>query len=711
MTDPGKFREALARVRERPVALPSRYSEMLAGIRRSAGPSLPEISEALDSDQRAVVVSDAPVLRVVAPAGSGKTHVMVNRILRLRKVGVDAERILVLTYDNSSKNELQQRIAVMQGVGVKAQTLNAFGWGLLNKLIWQDAARPTLAESRDRRTVCREALNELKRDPDVASLLPDSLRPQAYLDLFSLLKNQTYSVREPWESSEGGLVRLMEVLDPVLPALNSSLFGSVAQDESRFQQLLIVLRMLFEEYEVRMGRSFKIDFDDQKLLPFERLAAEPPLRERVQASYDHVIVDECQDLNLLDLRLIAQVSAKCKLTVVGDDDQAIYEFRGTSPKYLIELAPMLGRQIQSVVLSRNYRCPANLVRHAAHLIAHNRERLPKTVEAVIKDRECGVHVIAYHDVWDEAESIARWIRSQVVKSGVGGGDGAWHDFAALYRLNRQALLLQAAFVLHGVPYLSAREDEASGVRYVRQVLAITRSLMSWRDGSVADREDIVEALALFPKWCPGDDRAALGELVTTDQTLDWSLLERVGSHVDAIENELPRLRAAIKHVEDATDVNGLLSIVRQEWRGLQVAFQSFQEAVEEWSPMDDLIAIGEHLSEPAVFLETLGRVVANARRGRPVGEAARDGVTLSTYFRAKGRQFRVVVLPSLVEGRVPHGSSSEEAERRLFYVAVTRATHDLLLGVPIHIQNKSVRPSRFLAEMDLANSPEARAIT
>ncbi len=235
--------------------------------------------------------------------------------------------------------------------------------------------------------------------------------------------------------------------------------------------------------------------------------------------------------------------------------------------------------------------------------------------------------------------------------------------------------------------------------------------MSWRDGSVADREDIVEALALFPKWCPGDDRAALGELVTTDQTLDWSLLERVGSHVDAIENELPRLRAAIKHVEDATDVNGLLSIVRQEWRGLQVAFQSFQEAVEEWSPMDDLIAIGEHLSEPAVFLETLGRVVANARRGRPVGEAARDGVTLSTYFRAKGRQFRVVVLPSLVEGRVPHGSSSEEAERRLFYFAVTRATHDLLLGVPIHIQNKSVRPSRFLAEMDLANSPEARAIT
>jgi DNA helicase-2/ATP-dependent DNA helicase PcrA len=694
--------EALGAGELEPVADTDR---LLAEYARADGPSLPEISEELDEHQQAVVTHTGQTIRVLAPAGSGKTHVMVNRILRHRRANVPANRILLLTFDNASRGELQKRLDDLGGIGVHAQTLNAFGNRLLGNL-WTEGERLGLAKPAEQRRHCKQALKALKgRSQVVAAVLPDSLQEGVFLDLFSLFKNQIYSVREPWLSRETGVRRLVDVLSPVLPALNTKLLGAAEGDRARLEQLLIALRMLYEEYENNMRHALQMDFDDQKLLPFERLRDDVAIRERVQAAYSEVIVDEFQDLNLLDFELIRLVAAKSSLVVVGDDDQAIYEFRGASPRFILQFDELTAREASSQVLHVNYRSPANLVHHATSLIRHNTSRVEKLPVAAETERTCSLRVQVFPDSYTEATGIAKWIHGTATRAAENGMAGAgWRHYAVLYRMNRQSIGLQVALAQQGIPYRCVREDSMLDMPYFPATLAIMRWWVADKGAGAMDEADVRKLLSTFPRWLEPDDKARLRDVLRPTPVVlarDFSeVLERMPEPL-VRRLELNRLRGVLELVREAGETNEILSLLRQHWNGLRETFASVQELIEEWSPYDELIAMGDHVRQPKDFERLLGKALAEARRASAAEGEARDAVVLSTFFRAKGRQFRTVVLPSLVEGWVPHGMGSIEAERRLFYVAVTRATHDLFLSYPEHVMRRATRPSPFLDELDL----------
>jgi DNA helicase-2/ATP-dependent DNA helicase PcrA len=610
----------------------------------------------------------------------------------------------VLTFDNASKSELQSRLQALVGVEVAPRTLNSFGFDLLKRAIWAKGDARNPADKRQQRDLCSKALRSLRKQSDeLIGLLPEKLTAQAYLELFSFLKNRIYSVREPWHGDDASLGRLIDVLNPILPWLRAPVFGRVDGDAIGEQQLLIALRVLYEDYCALLDQSGYIDFDDQKLMAYEHLRDNKALRDRVQSEYREVIVDEFQDLNLLDFELIRLVAEKASLVVVGDDDQAIYEFRGASPEFILDFEGKTGRPTETHVLRTNYRSPGNLVWHASKLIAHNSRRVEKHPTAARAGDKCDIRVHVAPDVAAEAFYLAKWIRRTHE-----AGSHRWSEFAILYRMNRQSLILQVALTQQGVPYFCVREDSLLDTPYFQSILSILRWWVADHSAREIAKEDVLKLCMAFPKALAPAEKETLREVLANSDRLPahdiFRLLELLPSGLGR-RLEAERLAEVLRELRTIDKTDEILSLVRLRWTGLRETFDSVSELNDDWSQMDELLAVSQVVRSPHDFGKLLSQAAKQARTSDSLKQAEpRDAVTLATFFRAKGRQFRTVVLPSLVEGWVPLARNSLESERRLFYVAVTRATHDLVLSYAEHVMNRAARPSPFLGELQLPES-------
>jgi DNA helicase-2/ATP-dependent DNA helicase PcrA len=499
------------------------------------------IAAGLDPDQRRVVGCRDRTIRVVAPAGAGKTRTIVERVVDRLARGADPRRILVLTFDTSAAAAVGTRLkerAREEGVpieGLRVATLNAFGYALLRHHA-PDEHRPIVTGA-ERDAIAAEVRAALaRRSPEHDDAVPRA-EGRAWAELFARLKD---ALHDP---------RALEL--PVLAETLARQTPELLDECGRrgFARAVEAVGWLFLAYQRALDHRGRMDFDDQKLRACQVLRSDAAVRALLQRRYGEVVVDEFQDINRLDFELVRLLAARAALLVVGDDDQAIYAFRGCSPEWIIDLEARSGRRVTSLELRTNYRNPPNLLAAAVRLICRNRRRIPKRPVASRAD-DAAIELAPFASPARQAEAVVHRILAARRRDPRLG----WRDMAVLYRMNAESRPIQAALREAGVPYVVREEDDET----------------------------------------PGN-----------------------------------RL-SAVRH---------------------------------------------------------------------PSNGEAPDAVSLLTYFRAKGLQWPIVFLTSCNEGVAPHRKAPVEDERRLFYVAMTRASsalHALWLDPETHGP-----PSRFLREAGL----------
>jgi len=577
---------------------------------------------ALAPDQLAAVAHPGGPARIIAPAGSGKTRVLTERLRHLLDDrGYEPDLVTAVAYNVKAADELRERT---EGFRPVIRTLNSLGlW------ICQMAGRVEVVEERAARDIV-ESLVKVRRRMNTDPVAP-------YLEALSAIR--------------------LGLLDP-------------DEAEARFPDAAGVAAM-FDEYRARLAARGAVDFDEQIYRAVELCLSDPEVRARARAGARTLLVDEFQDLtpaHLLLLRLVAGPAAS--VFGVGDDDQVIYGYAGADPGFLIDFDRYFPGAA-SYDLRVNYRCPPPVVAAARTLLGYNRRRLAKEIVAAPgraeDDGELAVRRLPLDGlVAAVLDQVRAWASDGV----------AWSDMAVLARVNSVLLPVQVVLGQAGVPCnravgveLLGRTGMAATLAYLRMGLepaAIDRSdvAATIRRPSRKIARNVLEMATRRPRTSVSDLRG-LGEWLQGDDT------DRVLSYVGDVE-------LVVDAVGRSTTAE-VLALIRDRigLGGALGALDASRGSADRSAHGDDLWALEQvaHLHpDPATFEPWLRRSLGAAPSG--------DGVHLSTVHKVKGREWpRVVVFGASAE-LFPHRlADDDEEERRVFHVALTRArTAAVVLG-------------------------------
>jgi DNA helicase-2/ATP-dependent DNA helicase PcrA len=612
----------------------------------------------LAPDQLAAVTHGSGPARVIAPAGSGKTRVLTERLRHLVvDRGYEPASVVAVAYNRKARDEM---VARTTGVGGRILTLNALGYEIVAAGLGR---RPDVLEVRDVRRILEPLVPKGAR-----RLNTDPLAP--YVEALAAVR---LGLRDPVdvEDDRGDVPGLAEA---------------------------------FPAYRAELSRRGVIDFDEQVLLAIELLLRDGPFRRAQQARHRHMLVDEFQDLTPAHVLLVRLLSAPAfDVFGVGDDDQVIYGHAGASPRFLTEFGSYLPGAGEHA-LEVNYRCPAVVVDAARCLLSHNRVRVPKqirpapgapgdadrlTIERHAADAGAAAVVMVVQGWLDEPE---------VTPAGV----------AVLTRVGSSLLGPHVALAEAGVPVSSILHVDVlsrTGLRAALAYLRIaaepdrirpedleevhrrpSRGLPRWIDkwlGRCRSIEDVERAAERI------DDVKVSAKLI--DLAADLRGLAAMAAHQAGPEHVGGGTsRSILEYVRDGVGLGRAVDLLDASGGG---------EGQSHRDDLDALLQVADLHPDPAGLEPWLRSVLT-----RPGDEA---GVTLSTIHRVKGREWARVAVFGASDGLMPHrlaqGRAAQEEERRVFHVAITRG-----IG-RVTILADATRPSPFLSELDREVTPEELA--
>jgi DNA helicase-2/ATP-dependent DNA helicase PcrA len=652
---------------------------------------LEQILAELDEMQReAVTAPDGPIM-VFAGAGSGKTKVLTYRIAYLLLVRrIPPHRIFAATFTNKAAEEMRQRLEALVGKAIDVMWLGTFHAACARMLRQhgQVIGLPSdfvIYDEDDQRSLIKAIFKELNIDPDRFSVT-------AIHAAISDAKTEMVSPEE-----------LLEIA------------------ETPFQQ---VVARVYRRYQESLRQSKAVDFDDLLLLALKMLQENPQVADYYQTRFLHVLVDEYQDVNKPQHELTLLLSAKNRnLFVIGDDDQNIYSWRGSDVRLMLEL-PKRFPDLQIFTLERNYRSTQTILDTAWHVIKHNKHRHEKKLRAV---REKGEPVVLFRsqDDYEEAAFVA-----SVVNQWVSEGKYRYKDFAVIYRINAQSRPFEETFLRWGIPYRVVGALRFYERKEIKDIIAYLRILVN-----SADEVSLLRVINLPPR---GIGERTLERLRQFALQRNIPLLEAILSS-DALSFLDARARFAVKSFAN------LVGSLKAKMETLTLP-QFIQHVVEAIGYADYVVRMeGQLMAQER--LENLAQLVAAAERQFPETPASQslhhfleqlallspqdeanwqsDVVTLITAHSAKGLEFPVVFVVGLEEGLFPHARSLDdswrlEEERRLFYVALTRAKdyafltyaqrRGWLTGKWGEARYAPTEPSRFLNEVPLSLLDEWRGV-
>jgi DNA helicase-2/ATP-dependent DNA helicase PcrA len=541
----------------------------------------------------------------------------------------------------------------------------------------------------------------------VYRLLPAKLARRVYLDLISTLKNQVILADRLLAKDPAMMKQFLDLaeqtglLEPWLePHRGSAAWESV---KTKIPSVLVYIYKLYNDIN---RHHHRIDFDDQKLLAFLGLEADEHLAKIATGQYTSVIVDEFQDINRLDFEFIKLLARGKQLIVVGDDDQSIYAFRRCTPDYIINFPERVGRQAETHILRTNYRCPKNVVEMGNRLIANNTNRIEKNQVA---HREDHAHVQLWHclNSASEAQVIARHIKKLYTDQAAKGF--RYSDVAVLLRINSQSLPLQIALILEEIPYHCRREENVIVSDLMKKLLGLIDLHLRLRaapnDHSLTDTRLLCNCLV---RYAPAKDVDRFHQEV--ERCDGYLQLARTPDRtfLPAGLTKSDFRRAVENLVKEATPLE-LVERISGNFKHLGGMIGSLEDAINNTLPLGEFVDIASRFKgDVAQFHDVLTGLLQKVEGGLYHGEEG-DAVNLLTYFRAKGRQWNTVIIPGANQKVIPLGNSNVEDERRLFYVAVTRATSNLIVSFVRNAVRSRVEPSQFIKEMGLTGAEEKRA--
>ena len=602
-----------------------------------------------EAQAQAIQHTDGPCL-VLAGPGSGKTLTIVNRVKYLiEKQKVRPEEILVVTFTRFAAAEMKSRLCLVMGkrdLPVTVGTFHGIYYGIL-KWAYRMNQENILSET-EKYQILRGVINKERMEIfDEEDFIQDIAAE------IGKVKNNRIPLEE---------------------------FVSEKCSADAF-------RNIYRNYEQHRKELKKIDFDDMLVLCYELFRSRPDVLAQWQKKFRYVLIDEFQDINRIQydvIRMLAQ--PENNLFVVGDDDQAIYGFRGADSELMLGFGKDFP-DAKQILLGMNYRSTANIVQNSLKLIENNVERYSKKLEANREGGSC-LHIQEVKDPVEEAEYVLEEIQ-KCKENGI-----KEEEIAILFRVHTDARAVVEAMVERKIPFQMKEHLPNIYEHFIaKDIMAYFRLATGKRR-----RQDFLQVMNR-PKRYLGRDSVAGAKVSFEDMRKFYCDKDWMIDRIDQFEWDVKMLMkmapyAAIQYIRKRIGYDDFLkeyAFTHQINRSdLNEVLAEIEEAAKAFSSVEEWFA---HVEE---YTETLK--VKEKERNRP-----RPGVRLMTIHASKGLEFKQVFLIAANEGRIPYQKAKTdkeiEEERRLFYVAMTRAK-DFLKICYVKIKNgKEVTPSRFVEEL------------
>jgi DNA helicase II / ATP-dependent DNA helicase PcrA len=621
------------------------------------------------AQREAVTTTEGPLL-VIAGAGSGKTRVLTHRIAHLLgAAGARANEILAITFTNKAAGEMRERVDTMLGGRARGSWIMTFH-SACGRMLRSEAQRLgyrsnfTIYDSADQLRVVKGCLEELERDPK--RFVPRGIHSQ-----ISNAKNQLIGPDD-------------------FAARVASFYDQTVAD-------------VYGLYQRRLFASNAVDFDDMLMLTVDALERFPEAREQWQKRFRYILVDEYQDTNHAQYRLLQILAEKHKnVMAVGDPDQSIYAFRGADIRNIMEFERDFPGT-RTIALEQNYRSTNAILRASNAVIAQNRERKEKTLWSELGEGD-PVRVLETEDEHAEARFVAAEIAA-FVEEGYSG-----REVAVVYRTNAQSRVLEDVLVRQGIGYQVIGGPRFYERAEVKDLIAYLQAIDNPFDAVSLQR------IANRPRRGVGD--TSLGRLQTFADAQGSSLWEAVGRAEEAgvAGASLKAVRgfhALMQSLQAGAlelSVPDLLEQVLQR-SGYLEALENERtvEAQGRIENLQELVGVAQEWHEAAAepSLSSFLQEISLYSDQDAIREDDGGLVTLMTIHNAKGLEFRAVFMIGMEEGIFPHSRSIEqndiEEERRLAYVGMTRSKERLTLTHSmrrtLYGRSDANMPSRFLDEL------------
>lgn len=629
-----------------------------------------DLVKELNSEQaKAAANINGPSL-IIAGAGSGKTRMLTYRIAYMLEQGIQDREILALTFTNKAAKEMKERISELTKGNYKhitATTFHSFGLGLLKQYIQYLGYKNnfTVYDTNDNTSLLRNVIVTLGYDLSNYNI-------SSLLALFSDIKCERHKEIQNKDSA---------------------------------------LEEIYNEFIATQKAYNVVDFDDLILLPIKIFEKRPDVLNIVQERYKYILVDEFQDTSLLQYKFITLIAKKYQnIAVVGDDDQSIYSWRGANYQNIVNFEHDFPT-LKEFKLERNYRCSGNILEAANMIITHNEKRKEKKLWTE-DSKGSQIYVTSNEDEEEEAYYIAQHIKDRSRKEGL-----AYSDFAVLVRTNGLLSKLETALMENSIP------TQVSGGQ------------------SFFDRKEIRDLLCYLKVIVNIDDDVSLLRIINTPRRgIGRVTIEKLRQHADKKKTSLFDALSDFAYAADAP-VSGKTKEALKNFVQMVIGWQNLAENNQKASLLStiiDDISYREKLHEDypdspksvdykMQSLEFLRQRISRYEKSNPdtslrdylnlvmiLGEENSDvekgKVNLMTMHAAKGLEFNTVYLAGIEDNIIPSSRALEEnpanieEERRLFYVAVTRAKKELTIT---YCENRKDRmgenhlclPSRFIEEI------------
>lgn len=603
------------------------------------------------SQRQAVLHNDGPML-VLAGPGSGKTLVITERTKHLiQEYKIPEDNILVITFTRAAAREMKERF--LKGMGLKQTSVN---FGTFHAVFF---------------TILKHAYHL-----NAANIARDEVRHQILKEVVAQ-QDFIYTDEKEFISdlfSEISLVKGNQVDI-------SNYYAIHCPDE--------IFRNVYKEYNRRLRKANLIDFDDILLLCHQLLASRKDILSLWQNKFQYILIDEFQDINKIQYDIVRLLGEpENNIFAVGDDDQSIYRFRGAKPEIMLQY-PKDFHGCRTVVLDRNYRSTANIVEASKRLILNNKHRFPKEVSAM-KHKDGNIKIQSFETLSQQNQVLADEIH-RLNQEGI-----AFSDIAILVRTNMGSGALLYKLMEYNIPF-HTRDNVPNIYEHW-----ITADLISYIKIAMGDAhrnlylQIINRPTRYISRECFDTALVDLETVKDYYEDKNWMLerLEQLEYDLSILSRMSPY--AAINYIRRGIGYEEFLKEYATQRRikveELIDILDELQENSRQFKTFEDWFAHMEN------YKEELKRQAADQKKNK-------DSITIATMHSAKGLEFQVVFIADANEGITPHKKAvleeDLEEERRLFYVAVTRAKERLYILSSKERYNKVMEPSRFIMELNI----------
>ncbi len=647
-----------------------------------------EILKSLNDHQRQAVINFQGPSLIIAGAGSGKTRVLTHRIAYMMQQGVHPARIMALTFTNKAADEMKERIAHM----VSYKQARQLWMGTFHSIF---------------RRILKEEAYKLNFDPNFTIYDTD--------DSKSLLKNVIKELNLDTEK-----YKVNDILSRISKAKNNLITYNAYKNnkellEADVQRKNELIWKIYEQYQLRLKTANAMDFDDLLLNTNILFRDFKDILAKYQDLFDYILVDEYQDTNYAQYLIIKKISEKKQnLCVVGDDSQSIYSFRGARIENILNFKNDYPT-CKLFKLEQNYRSTQTIVNAANSLIEHNQERIPKVIYSENEKGE-KIELLKGLTESEEAFIVAKIAQELKNKEHI-----PYNEMAVLYRINAQSRVLEDSFRRLNIPYKIYGSLSFYQRKEIKDVIAYIRLVVNNKDDEALLRIINIPARGIGPTTLEKiqdialQHQTSIWEIITNENILNQLLKNAFVNKVQHFTNLIQELSnsinllSALEFIEFLVKKSGIIEELTKE--NTQEALsrkENIQELVNSIKDYED--AMLEELGiKPNIidFLEHVSLLSTVDEQNDKNKNA--EKVTLMTAHAAKGLEFQVVFIVGAEKSLFPlefHSKTENnfEEERRLFYVALTRAKEKAYISFAeqrnVWGKSQATTPSPFISEID-----------